>query len=136
MTLSSATNLLRVNSTVFGRLTIHHSNTGYEPNREMVMSGRFVPMVGIGDDDTHAQMLDIPVSANVSGGDLMHNVHSLYPRPNQTGKVYLQFLDFEKQFIWLHTEREKLSAKRLDVPFSINKGSFLLPRSGSETQYC
>ena len=42
-------------------------------------------------------------------------------------KVYLQFLDLEKRFNWLHNEPEKLcmiSAKRLDVHSSLNKRNF------------
>ena len=50
--------------------------------------------------------------------------------PLHTLEVYAQFLDFKKLFTWSHNEHEKLwtiSAKWLDVLFSINKNKFLLP---------
>ena len=58
-----------------GSLTIDHSSAACEPdaiNKEMDMSGRFVPMVDSthDDDDTNSHMSDIPLqlpeSANVS----------------------------------------------------------------------
>ena len=43
-------------------MTIHHANTGYdEPNSEMDVSGRFVPIVDLShdDDDTNSHLSDI-----------------------------------------------------------------------------
>ena len=86
-----------------GSATIHHSNTGYQPDSEMDMSGRFVPMVDLthDDDGTNVHMseipLQLPASAHASPynsavvtfphaeGNLMRNVDSLHPVPNQTG---------------------------------------------------
>ena len=135
---------LRVTPAMSDSMTIHHSNTGYEPNSinttisEMDTSGaRFVPLVDLthADDDTKSHMSDVPLqlpaSANVSstnsalvthaGSDLVPNVHSLQPMPNQTSanlwqsqypatypQLYLQFLDHKKPFNWLHNEHEKL----------------------------
>ena len=56
-------------------MTIHHSNTGYEPkdsintmNSEMDTSGRFVPLVDLthDDDDTHSHVSDIPLQLPAS----------------------------------------------------------------------
>ena len=86
-----------------GSMKVQHSNTSYEPNSEMDMSGRFVPQVDLTDDDDDADShmsdipLQLPASAHVSsnnsalvpfsqaGGDLMQHDHSLHPIPNQTG---------------------------------------------------
>ena len=82
-----------------GSMTVLHSNTGYEPNSETDMSGRFVAIVDIthDDDEANSHMSDIPLqllaSAHVfiyqfclvtfsqAEGDLMRNVPSLHPMP-------------------------------------------------------
>ena len=43
-------------------MTIHHSNTGYEPNSEMDMSGRFVPIVELTHDDDDANSHMSPIA--------------------------------------------------------------------------
>ena len=83
-------------------MNIPKANTGYEPNSEFDMVGRFVPAVDLthGDEDTNSHMshipLQLPASAKASSnnsalvtsseaeGDLMQNIPSLHPIPSQT----------------------------------------------------
>ena len=79
--------LLRV-----GRNDMPDTNTGYEPDSELDMAGRFVPVVDLthDDEDKYSHMSDIPLqlpaSANVPPDDqasvtlsFMRNVPSLHP---------------------------------------------------------
>ena len=73
-------------------MTIHHTNTGYGPNSEMDMSGRFVPTVDFDamKDDDKFSFIRLPAEAFREctcklGSDPMQNFHSLQPIPNQTG---------------------------------------------------
>ena len=79
-------------------MTIPQSHTGYEPNSEFDMAGRFVPIVELthNDEDTNSLMSDVPLQLPASAhsamvtfsqveGDFMRNIHSLQPIPNQTG---------------------------------------------------
>ena len=58
-----------------GRMTINHSNTGSEPNSEMDMSGRFVPLVDFTneDDETNSHMSDIPLQLFASRNAACNN---------------------------------------------------------------
>ena len=90
--------LVRVNFALSGGMNIAESNTGYEPNSEFDMAGRFVPMVDLtrDDEDSNSHISDIPlhlvasdnsawVTFSQAEGDLMRNVPSLHLVPTQTG---------------------------------------------------
>ena len=121
--------LLRV-----GRNDMPDTNTGYEPDSELDMAGRFVPVVDLthDDEDKYSHMsnipLQLPASANVPSNNqasvtlsFMRNVPSPPPDTSQTGvnlgncsipvhtlRVHWQFLKFKKLFSWLHNEHEQL----------------------------
>ena len=57
-----------MNSALSGGKNIPQTNTGYEPNSELVMAGRFVPIVDWTQDDKDANslMFDVPLQLPVS----------------------------------------------------------------------
>ena len=92
-----------------GGLTTPQSNTGYEPNSELDMAGKFVSIENLrqDDEDRNCHMADVPLQIPASASvalknsalvafsqaedDFMRIVRSLQPIPSQTGVNPWQF---------------------------------------------